>query len=221
MKVGTDGILLGAWVNVPKNAQILDIGTGTGLLSLMLAQRSQTSPITKIDAVEIDYAAYMQAQDNIQNSPWSDRISIYHGRIQDFAVTCPQQYDLIISNPPFFEKAYKASQTSRILARHSDSLLQTDILKVASQLLKIDGHLAVIYPTDLANTFLSKARDFGLWCDRQVNIKPTPTSPIKRIALELSKTKFSRQETMLTIEESKHIYTEDYIALVKDFYLNL
>jgi len=221
MKVGTDGILLGAWVNVPENAQILDIGTGTGLLALMLAQRSQTSPITKIDAVEIDDAAYRQAQDNIQNSPWGDRIKIYHTRIQVFAVTCPHQYDLIISNPPFFEKAYKASEPSRTLARHSDSLLQTDLLDIASRLLKRDGHLAVIYPTDLAHKFLHQAIDFCLWCDRQVNIKPMLHSPIKRIALELSKTQFPPQETTLTIEESKHIYTEDYISLVKDFYLNL
>ncbi|NMF57123.1 tRNA1(Val) (adenine(37)-N6)-methyltransferase [Pseudanabaena yagii] len=221
MKVGTDGILLGAWVNIPENAQILDIGTGTGLLALMLAQRSQTSAITKIDAIEIDDAAYRQAQDNIQNSPWGDRINIYHGKIQDFAITCPQQYDLIISNPPFFEKAYKALETSRTLARHGDSLLQTDILHIASRLLKLDGHLAVIYPTDLAHKFLSKAREFGLWCDRQVNIKPMLHSSIKRIALELSKTQFPPQETTLTIEESKHIYTEDYISLVKDFYLNL
>ncbi len=221
MKVGTDGILLGAWVNVPDNAQILDIGTGTGLIALMLAQRSQTSVITQIDAVEIDQEAYGQAQDNIKNSPWGDHIKIYHGRIQDFAATCPQQYDLIISNPPFFEKAYQASDASRTLARHSDSLLQTDILHIASGLLKLNGHLAVIYPTELAHKFLSRARDFGLWCDRQVNIKPRLHSPIKRIALELSKTQFPLQETTLTIEESKHLYTEDYIALVKDFYLNL
>jgi tRNA1Val (adenine37-N6)-methyltransferase len=221
MKVGTDGILLGAWVNVPENAQILDIGTGTGILALMLAQRSQKSTTTQIDAVEIDDAAYRQAQDNMQNSPWGDRIKIYHARIQGFAVTCHQQYDLIISNPPFFEKAYKALATSRTLARHSDSLLQTDILHIASRLLKQSGHLAVIYPTDLAHKFLHQAQDFDLWCDRQVNIKPRLDSPIKRIALELSKTKFPLQETTLTIEKSKHIYTEDYISLVKDFYLNL
>ncbi len=224
MKVGTDGILLGAWVMLPENAQILDIGTGTGLIALMLAQRSQTSlhpSKTKIDAVEIDEQAYQQATNNIQKSPWGDRLQTHHGDIQNFATTCSQQYDLIISNPPFFENAYKASQASRTLARHSDSLLQTNILQIAKQLLKSDGHLAVIYPTDLAYSFLNKSRNFGLWCDRQVNIKPTPQGSIKRIALEFSKTQFSLQETMLTIEESKHIYTEDYIALVKDFYLNL
>ena len=221
MKVGTDGILLGAWVNLTENAQILDFGTGTGLLALILAQRSQTSLHTTIVAVEIDDEAYQQATDNIQKSPWGDRIQTYHSSIQNFAINCSQQYDLIISNPPFFENAYKASQASRTLARHSDSLLQTDILEIANQLLKPDGHLAVIYPTDLAHKFLSKAREFDLWCDRQVNIKPTPQGSIKRIALEFSKTQFLFRETSLTIEESKHIYTEDYIALVKDFYLNL
>jgi tRNA1Val (adenine37-N6)-methyltransferase len=245
MKVGTDGILLGAWAKLPENAQILDIGTGTGLLALMLAQRSQSSNTfpnsrsfeismggakrrpylpfsnTFIDAVEIDHDAYQQAQKNIESSPWRDRINIDHASIQDWAIACSRQYDLIISNPPFFENAFKPSQNSRNLARHSDSLSQTDILQIASQLLKPNGHLAVIYPTDLANNFLAKAQSFNLFCDRQVQVKPTPQSPVKRILLELSPTQYAAQTTMLTIEESKHLYTQDYIALVKDFYLNL
>jgi len=249
MKVGTDGILLGAWAKLTENAQILDIGTGTGLLALMLAQRSQSSNAfpnsrslevsmggasrrpylpfsnTFIDAVEIDHDAYQQAKENIESSPWRDRINIDHARIQDWAIACSQQYDLIISNPPFFENAFKPSQNSRNLARHSDSLSQTDILQIASQLLKTNGHLAVIYPTDLANNFLAKSQSFNLFCDRQVHVKPTPQSPVKRILLELSPTQYlaqyPAQATTLTIEESKHLYTQDYIALVKDFYLNL
>ena len=224
MKVGTDGILLGAWARLPEKAQILDIGTGTGLLALMLAQRSQSSntfPNTFIDAVEIDHDAYQQAKENIESSPWRDRINIDHASIQDWAITCSRQYDLIISNPPFFENAFKPSQNSRNLARHSDSLSQTDILQIASQLLNPNGHLAVIYPTDLANNFLAKAQSFNLFCDRQVHVKPTPQSPVKRILLELSPTQYPSQATTLTIEESKHLYTQDYIALVKDFYLNL
>jgi tRNA1Val (adenine37-N6)-methyltransferase len=220
MKVGTDGILLGAWANLPENAQILDIGTGTGLLALMLAQRSQSSS-TFIDAVEIDHDAYQQAKENIESSPWRDRINIHHVPIQDWAIACSQQYDLIISNPPFFENSFKPSQNSRNLARHSDSLSQTDILQIASQLLKSNGHLAVIYPTDLANNFLAKAQSFNLFCDRQVHVKPTPQSPVKRMLLELSPTKYPTQTMTITIEERKHLYTQDYIALVKDFYLNL
>ena len=220
MKVGTDGILLGAWAKLPENAKILDIGSGTGLLALMLAQRSQSSS-TFIDAVEIDHDAYQQAKENIESSPWRDRINIDHASIQDWAIACSRQYDLIISNPPFFENAFKPSQNSRNLARHSDSLSQTDILQIASQLLKPNGHLAVIYPTDLANNFLAKAQSFNLFCDRQVHVKPTPQSPVKRILLELSPTQYPVQATTLTIEESKHLYTQDYIALVKDFYLNL
>jgi tRNA1Val (adenine37-N6)-methyltransferase len=220
MKVGTDGILLGAWARLPENAQILDIGTGTGLLALMLAQRSQSSS-TFIDAVEIDHDAYQQAKENIESSPWRDRINIYHSSIQDWEIACSHQYDLIISNPPFFENAFKPSQNSRNLARHSDSLSQTDILQVASQLLKPNGHLAVIYPTDLANNFLAKAQSFNLFCDRQAYVKPTPQSVVKRMLLELSPTKYPTQTMTITIEERKHLYTQDYIALVKDFYLNL
>ena len=222
MKVGTDGILLGAWVNVSENAQILDIGTGTGLLALMMAQRS---PLSNIDAVEIDDDAYGQARENIENSPWGDRINIFHESIQDFANNCSKQYDLIISNPPFFEKASKSLQKSRNLARHSDSLSQTDILQIASQLLQPNGHLAVIYPTDLADNFLNKAKDFHLFCDRKAYVKPTPKTTIKRILLELSSTLSSNQrqtqESVLIVEERKHIYTQEYINLVQDFYLNL
>jgi tRNA1Val (adenine37-N6)-methyltransferase len=222
MKVGTDGILLGAWANVSDNSQILDIGTGTGLLALMIAQRS---PLSIIDAVEIDDDAYSQAKENIENSPWGDRINIFHASIQDFASYSSKQYDLIISNPPFFEKAIKSSQKSRSLARHSDSLSQADILQIVSQTLKPNGHLAVIYPTDLAVNFLSKAKDFHLFCDRKVYVKPTPKTTIKRILLELSSTLSSTQgqtqETTLVVEEGKHIYTQDYINLAQDFYLNL
>ena len=220
MKVGTDGILLGAWARLPENAQILDIGTGTGLLALMLAQRSQSSS-TFIDAVEIDHDAYQQAKENIESSPWRDRINIHHSSIQDWVIACSQQYDLIISNPPFFENSFKPSQNSRNLARHNDSLSQTDILQIASQLLKPNGHLAVIYPTDLANNFLAEAQSFNLFCDRQVHVKPTPQSLVKRMLLELSPTKYPTQTMTITIEERKHLYTQDYIALVKDFYLNL
>ncbi len=222
MKVGTDGILLGAWASIADNSQILDIGTGTGLLALMMAQRSQLS---NIDAVEIDDEAYTQAKANIEKSPWRDRINIFHAPIQDFASNCSKQYDLIISNPPFFEKASKSSQKSRNLARHSDSLSQTDILQIASQLLKPNGHLAVIYPPDLANNFLNKAEDFHLFGDRKADVRPTPKTTIKRILLELSSalssTQRQTQETILVVEESKHIYTQDYINLVQDFYLNL
>jgi tRNA1Val (adenine37-N6)-methyltransferase len=236
MKVGTDSILLGSWVRVPANGQILDIGTGTGLLALMLAQRS---PSVLIDAVEIDYSAYLQALENVHNSPWGDRIKVYHSSIQDFTneklEVLPKvelqafQYDLIIANPPFFEKAYKAPQKARTLARHSDSLLQSDILQIAQKLLKPSGFLAVVYPTDLANAFMSNAEAFNLFGDRQLSVKPNPQNPVKRILLELKKGLNKElnkdchflQESQITIEESKHIYTADYIALVKDFYLNM
>ncbi|MBD2187572.1 tRNA1(Val) (adenine(37)-N6)-methyltransferase [Pseudanabaena mucicola] len=227
MKVGTDGILLGAWADLSDKSHILDIGTGTGLLAIMLAQRSQFSlsqPL--IDAVEIDGSAYAQAKENIQNSPWRDRLNIYHSRIQDFANQnltnkYAHHYDLIIANPPFFENAYKASQPSRTLARHSDSLTQQDLLEIAQQLLNPTGHLAVIYPTDLAHNFLERARDFHLFCDRKVYIKPTPTSAVKRILMSLSPTPSPTQESTMTIEMHKHVYTQDYVGLVKEFYLNL
>lgn len=232
MKVGTDSILLGSWVRVPDDGKILDIGTGTGVIALMMAQRSKSA---LIDAVEIDDLAYTQALENVQNSPWRDRLKVYHRSIQDFTdekfEVLPLEelqtfhYDLIISNPPFFEKACKAPHQARNLARHSDSLLQSDILQIAQKLLKPDGLLAIVYPTDLANIFMNKAEAFNLFGDRKLYVKPNLQNPVKRILLELTKDLKKDchllQESQITIEENKHVYTADYIALVKDFYLNM
>ncbi|WP_425215852.1 tRNA1(Val) (adenine(37)-N6)-methyltransferase [Tumidithrix helvetica] len=215
MKVGTDGILLGAWVDTTSTRRILDIGTGTGLLALMLAQRSPA----RIDAIEIDAIAYEQARENIQRSPWAERIHIHLGAIQDYELTCLESYDLIVSNPPFFENASKANERSRTLARHNDSLPPIDLLRTAARLLSQDGRLAVIYPTEAAHNFQAKAEAFNFFCDRKLCVKTTPKSPIKRVLLELSQRPSDRREDAIAIEVSKHFYTEEYHALTKDFYL--
>lgn len=215
MKVGTDGVLVGAWTDTTGAQQILDIGTGTGLIALMLAQRS----LSQIDAVEIDEDACIQAKENVERSPWSERIRVYHCSGQDYATTCRKRYDLLVSNPPFFENAYKAPRKARAVARHSDSLRQVDVLEIAEQLLHENGRIAVIYPTESAEIFQEKAEAFGFFCNRKLSVKPTLESQIKRIIMELSKSQFPYQETTLTIESAKNIYTAEFIALIKDFYL--
>lgn len=215
MKVGTDGTLLGAWTSITGVQTILDIGTGTGLIALMLAQRSQA----QIDAVEIDAEASIQAQENVAGSPWRDRIKIYPGSVQDYAKTCSKRYDLIISNPPFFDNASKAVQKARTVARHSDLLRQLDLLQVTEQLLSYPGKLVVIYPTESAQIFQEKAKAFGLFCQRKLKVKPTLTSPSKRIVMELGKQPFPLQEDILAIEATRGVYTPEFISLIKDFYL--
>lgn len=216
MKVGTDGTLLGAWTDITGVQSILDIGTGTGLVALMLAQRSPAY----IDAVEIDPEASLQARENVGRSPWCDRIQVYQGSVQEYARTCSKQYDLIVSNPPFFDNASKAAQKARTVARHSDSLRQIDLLQVAEQLLGENGRLAVIYPTDAAKLFQENANFFGLFCHRKLSVKPTLARETKRILLELSKHHSFAHENSLTIEITQRVYAPEFISLIQDFYLN-
>ena len=215
MKVGTDGVLLGAWASIINTEQILDIGTGTGLIALMLAQRSTA----QIDAVEIDLDAYNQAKENINNSPWPNRIQIYHDSIQNYTINCPKRYNLIISNPPFFTNASKAAIKARTVARHSDLLEQLEILQIAEKLLYENGILAIIYPTEQALIFQEKAESFGFYCQRKLYVKSTPQSPIKRILLELGKIPREYQESTVIIEMARHNYSAEFVNLIKDFYL--
>lgn len=215
MKVGTDGVILGGWTDIESADKILDVGTGTGLIALMLAQRSTA----QIDAVEIDRDSHTQACENVARSPWEARVKLYNISIQDYAIASPERYDLIVSNPPFFDNAYKAPKKARSLARHGDFLSQSDLLSAAETLLKSAGKLAVIYPTSEAIQFLEKAEKLGFFCYRRLSIKPTPNHPVKRIAMELGMSPKIVEDISLTIERERHIYTDDFIALIRDFYL--
>ncbi len=215
MKVGTDGVLLGAWTGVEKAQNILDIGTGTGLVALMLAQRS----LAKIDAVEIDECSSMQARENVTLSPWKERINVYSSSIQDYAHYCTTAYHLIVSNPPFFENASKASEPARTVARHTDMLSPIDLLNISQKLLKPDGRLAVIYPIEAANSFQNTATKYGIFCQKKLLVKPTPTRSAKRVLMEFSTTQTNPVEQTLSIETDRHRYTPEFIDLVKDFYL--
>ena len=215
MKVGTDGVLLGAWTN-PKGAQsILDIGTGTGLIALMLAQRSTA----EIDAVEIDLDSYLQARENVARSPWQHRTRVYHCTIQDYLCSSSKLYDLLVANPPFFSNVSKAANPARTLARHDDRLTPIDLLNVAHRLLKADGRLTVIYPCTVANSFRELVKKQGFFCNQILWIKPTPNIPPKRVLIEISRTKFYYPDQEIVIKTDRHTYTSRFLELVREFYL--
>nr|WP_315192832.1 methyltransferase [uncultured Flavobacterium sp.] len=220
MKIGTDGVLLGAWAPIDNHPfSILDIGTGTGIIALMLAQRSAAQ---QIDALEIDEAAYEQATDNFENSPWNDRLFCFHAGLDEFIEEPEDEYDLIVSNPPFYSEDYKTENESRDLARFQDAMPFEQLLEAADLLLSENGIFAVIIPFKEEENFIALAKEFELYPLKITRVKGTPTTEIKRSLLA-----FSRNETTdlaideLVIETARHVYTPEYITLTKDFYLKM
>jgi tRNA1Val (adenine37-N6)-methyltransferase len=220
MKIGTDGVLLGAWAPTNHNPfSILDIGTGTGIIALMLAQRTNAE---QIDALEIDESAYEQAVDNFENSPWSDRLFCFHAGLDEFVDEPEDEYDLIVSNPPFYSEDYKTDNEQRDLARFQDALPFEDLLEAADLLLSENGVFAVILPFKEEEKFIALAKDLELFPIKITRVKGTPNTEIKRSLLA-----FSRLEITdilideLVIETDRHIYTPEYINLTKDFYLKM
>jgi tRNA1Val (adenine37-N6)-methyltransferase len=220
MKIGTDGVLLGAWAPIENNPfSILDIGTGTGIIALMLSQRSNAQ---QIDALEIDEDAYEQAVDNFENSPWSDRLFCFHAGLDEFVEEPEDEYDLIISNPPFYTEDYKSENEQRDLARFTDAMPFEDLVEATDLLLSENGLFAVIIPFKEEDNFIALAKEYELYPIKITRVKGTPTTKIKRSLLA-----FCRNEsaTFLTdeliIETARHIYTPEYIELTKDFYLKM
>lgn len=220
MKVGTDGVLLGAWTNIKDTVNsVLDIGAGTGLISLMMAQRSY---VETIDAVELNNEAYVQCVENFEKSDWGDRLFCYHASFQEFVNEVDdEEYDLIISNPPFYTSTYKELESDRAMARHSESLNYTELVKGVSKLLSKNGSFAVIIPFSEEECFISIAKENSLHPNRITRVKGTPTSEIKRSLIQFSFSKNEIDFNKLTIEIERHNYTEEYTELVKDFYLKM
>jgi tRNA1Val (adenine37-N6)-methyltransferase len=220
MKIGTDGVLLGAWTPIENNPfSILDIGAGTGVIALMLAQRCSAE---QIDALEIDEEAYEQSVDNFENSPWSDRLFCFHAGLDEFVEEPEDEYDLIVSNPPFYTDDYKSENEQRDLARFADAMPFEDLIEAAALLLSENGIFSVIIPFKEEENFLALAKDYELFPLKITRVKGTPTTEIKRSLLA-----FSRNENAvntideLIIETSRHQYTPEYIELTKDFYLKM
>ena len=214
MKVGTDGVLLGSWAYSNQPKEILDVGCGTGLIALMLAQRNLKSTIT---AIEIDEIASKEAQFNINNCPWKRRISIINSSFQDF--TTKIKFDLIVSNPPFFPS--NKSKDRRTIARHANSLSFKELIQNSVELLAETGILAVIIPKDYKVDFCEIAKSCKLFCLRICYVKGNAKSEVKRVLIEFAFGMHKIQEEHLIIERSRHEYTDAYINLCQDFYLNM
>ncbi|MBW8325531.1 MAG: methyltransferase [Prolixibacteraceae bacterium] len=217
MKVGMDGVLLGAWADPSGAERILDIGTGTGLIALMMAQKNLSA---KIDAIEVDPDAFQEACLNIQQSFWSDRINAELYSFQEFAERTNRKYDLIVSNPPFFTNGVKAPVENRAQARHSDSLPLDVLISGATKLLRENGRIALVLPVESLQEIMQLADLNKLYIARLCRIKPNPVKPEFRILIELAYLACTIQESELMIEfEKHHDYTPEYKDLTKDFYL--
>ena len=219
MKIGTDAVLLGAWCPMDNNPfSVLDIGAGTGILSLMLAQRSNAE---QIDAIEIDESAFEQCVENFESSPWGDRLFCFHAGLDEFIEEPEDEYDVIISNPPFYTEDYKTENEQRDLARFADAMPFEDLVEAANLLLSENGIFVVIIPFKEEENFLALSKDFELYPFKITRVKGTPTTEIKRSLLAFSRTKKETYVDELIIETARHKYTEDYIVLTKDFYLKM
>lgn len=216
MKVGTDGVLLGAWTNLTNTKHILDIGTGTGVIALMLAQRAKQSII---DAVEIEQEAFEDATENIASSPWSDRIRVHHNPIQDF--NSDTQFDLIVSNPPYFQNSFKPPGEKRGLARHTQQLTFSELLTISKKFLAPSGKLSIILPYTEGLEFITLASKHNLYCSRKWSFRTRAEKPIERWLLEFSRKSIITEEGEILLYQKGDEWTNGYKSLTRDFYLKL
>lgn len=219
MKIGTDGVLLGAWTSIDKHPfSVLDLGAGTGVLSLMIAQRSQAQ---QIEAIEIDTDAYEQCVENFENSPWADRLFCYHSSLLEFVEEVEDKFDLIICNPPFYSEDYKTKNESRDLARFNDAMPFEHLIYAVVNLISENGLFSVVIPYKEEDTVIDLALSAGLIPQRILHVKGHPDSDIKRSLIEFAFDDNACSISELIIETSRHKYTEAYINLTKDFYLKM
>ncbi len=218
MKTGTDAVLLGSWVPCGNETRILDIGTGSGILALMMAQRNHK---TKIDAIEINYDASALAQQNVNISPWSDQIHIFNNSLQAFSEHKENIYSLVICNPPFFTDSLKAPDRVRSLARHNDTLPVKDLLEITSKLLTGEGKAAFIIPADAFENWTIKAVKVSLYPAKVTKVRSSVNHAQHRVMVAFSRNENPAiTENELCIYRSKNVYSEEYRELTKYFYLN-
>lgn len=216
MRVGTDGVLLGAWADCSNCKRTLDIGTGTGLISLMIAQRSDTA----IDAVEINTAACIDAETNFTDSAWHNRLFLHHKSLEDFSKNCTFTYDLIVSNPPYFENSLQNPDHNKATARHTESLSYEELLRTSSELLNTNGRICIVVPANSKEKLEEIGEKHHLKINKAVYIHTTPKKQAKRVLLQLSSSDDLYSEENLIIEEfGRHQYSKEYLNLTKDYYL--
>ncbi len=218
MKVNTDGVLLGAWANINEVRTVLDVGTGTGLIALMIAQRCDA----KITGLEIEKSAAEEAVQNVQNSKWRSRIVIQNCSFQYFSANTDDKFDLIVSNPPFFSNGIKNANPHLSMARHNHMLPFDDIISGTAKLLGERGKLALILPSGQANVFVEKAKVNGLFLTRVTEVSPFPDKEPNRILMEFARVQEIVQKTQMSVfDNSKKEYSSVFSALAREFYLKL
>lgn len=218
MKVGTDSVLLGAWANLGNKRNILDIGTGCGLLALMAAQRSQG----EITGIDIDGQSTCSASLNFSNSPWAGRLRAVNISLQNYLMHAENgSFDHIVTNPPFFNNSLKSPEQSRNAVRHTDTLPFSLLAEASAKLLSVSGHLSLVLPVTEGNLFILLAADAGLYLCRKTEVVPTAGKAANRLLLEFSRiTQPPPDDEIIMLRDSDRKYTEEYISLTRDFYLN-
>lgn len=218
MKVGTDGILLGAWVDCTGVERALDVGTGTGLIALMMAQKNST---ILVDGVEINESAFLEANNNVKDAVFGERIKLFNDSIQDFALSSTEKYDLIVSNPPFFTGGTLSNNMEKNLIRHTIKLSHADLLRSVSNLLSTNGSFSVIVPFLEGLRFIEIATSYNLHLKRKTQVRSKSGSKIVRLLLS-----FAKDEAKQIEEDDIYLYNEDdsrskaFATLTKDFYLS-
>jgi len=215
-KVGTDGVLFGACADLTGAERILDIGTGTGLVAIMSAQRCNAD----IVAIEPDYSSYEQACENVNNCKWKTRIRVINQDLQKFSTYIDQKFNLILTNPPYFRDSLKSPDPGRTAARHTDTLNSNELLNGVSILLSDRGTFQLIMPYTEGTLFIAEAGGFGLFCTRLIKIKPFPSGEIIRLIMKFERNRKPVTESFLSLETgTRHSYTEEYKNVTRDFYL--
>jgi tRNA1Val (adenine37-N6)-methyltransferase len=215
-KVTTDSVLLGAWARLEGARRILDIGTGTGILALMAAQRTDAD----IVAIEPEPGSYMQAGLNITDSKWHDRITLINIGLQSFLPGDDLLFDAIITNPPFFINSLLNADAGKARARHSHTLDHHELLDAVLRLLAPSGSLHLVLPVNEGGKFMEMAAPTGLYCQRRLWVKPTPLTPSSRVLMSFDRSKSEIEESTIVIEKGgRHHYSDEYVSLTKDFYL--
>lgn len=217
--VGTDAILLGAWTNIGNALRILDIGTGTGVVALMLAQRTENHEHVQIDAVEIHQGSAACAARNFAASPWNKRLHVVELSIQEFAQQTDLQYDLIVSNPPYFSETTKAPDPTRRLGRHIESLPPQDMLRAVRKLLAPNGRFSVILPVKEGWKWCELAVPLGLCWTRITEVYGRKEKPVERLIIEFQRNPYLFQRDSLVVYDQGQEYSEAYGALTREFYL--
>ena len=217
MKIGTDAILLGRWTEVSANDDILDIGTGCGLIPLMLAQKG----VKSIDAVELDNDSYEEAAQNFKNSAWNSQLLAIHDDINHYSEICVKKYDLVVSNPPFYFGDNIPEKAKKGLARHTNTLSYNDLLLSVKRLMKPDGRFSLVLPAIESKTFLKDAENQGFFLKKELLIVPIEGKEPNRINMQLVVNQVDKTESeTFVLRNPDHSFTKEYKDFLKDYYLN-